>query len=86
VNAGGHTQDHLFHDVITLKVSSTLSSVQVIQMGARMHVRYKNVITYLLSIEVLSIKYDVSPVHAMKTHRGNRGIAPLILNLSTRFK
>jgi len=40
VTAGGHTQVHLFRDVITLKVSSTLNSVQVIQMGARMHVRY----------------------------------------------
>jgi hypothetical protein len=31
-------------------------------------------------------KGKIVPVHAMKAHRRARGIAPLILNLSTRWK
>jgi hypothetical protein len=31
-------------------------------------------------------KGKVVPVHTMKAYRGRRGIGPLILNLSTRWK
>jgi hypothetical protein len=31
-------------------------------------------------------KGEVFPVHAMKAYRGRRGIAPLLLNLSTRWR
>jgi hypothetical protein len=31
-------------------------------------------------------KGEVFPVHAMRAYRGSRGIAPLILNLSTRWR
>jgi len=30
-------------------------------------------------------KVEVTPVHAMKAYTGNRGIAPVILNLSIRW-
>ena len=33
----------------------------------------------------MEVKGEV-PVHAMKTYRGSRGIAPLILNLGTSCK
>ena len=32
------------------------------------------------------VKSKVFPVHAIKADRGNRGIAPLILNLGTRCR
>lgn len=37
-------------------------------------------------INVSSIKCKISLVHAMKAYRSNRGVAPLILNLSIRWR
>lgn len=37
-------------------------------------------------ISASSIKCNISLVHAMKSYRSNRGIAPLILNLSIRWR
>jgi hypothetical protein len=37
-----------------------------------------------LNFYVKAKKKYVFPVHAIKTHRGNRGIAPIVLNLGTR--
>jgi hypothetical protein len=38
------------------------------------------------STRFFKVKKRGFPVHAIKAHRGSRGIAPLMLNLSTRWR
>jgi hypothetical protein len=40
----------------------------------------------LLALAPLKVEVKFFPVHAMKACRRRRGIAPLILNLSTRWR
>jgi hypothetical protein len=43
--------------------------------------------TALISLKIVqNVKGKAVPVHAVKAYRGTRGIAPLILNLGTRWR
>jgi hypothetical protein len=48
---------------------------------------FSTVISYhVIKIRIKEGKDKVVPVHAFREYRGSRGIAPLILNLSARWR
>jgi len=44
----------------------------------------KKTVTLKYEHSKVNVNGKVAPIHIMKAYRGNRGIAPLIFNLSTR--